>query len=115
MRLIDTTLRRVYALCGALAAVAIIAIGVLVLINIVARLFGVYVGGMTEGAGYAMAAAGSLGLAYTFNCGGHIRVDLVLSRLAPGPRRWADILAFVVTTLSVGYLAWFLARMVLLS
>ena len=48
MRLIDTTLRRVYALCGALAAVAIIAIGVLVLINIVARLFGVYVGGMTR-------------------------------------------------------------------
>ena len=115
MQLIDRALRRLYLLCGVLAAVAIVLIAVLVLVNIVARLFGVYVGGMTEGAGYAMAAAGSLGLAYTFGSGGHVRVDLVLSRFPAPSRRWLDVTAFVLTTIAVCYLARFLVRMVAVS
>lgn len=115
MAFVDRMLKGLYALCGALAAGCIALIAVLVLASVVSRLAGVYIGGLTSIAGYAMAAAGSLGLAYTFGSGGHIRVDLVLNALAEGPRRRLDQIALLATTASVGYLAYYLSRMVSLS
>ena len=115
MGLIDRVMHRLYALCGVLAGAAIVLIAILVLINVVSRLFGAYVGGMTEGAGYAMAAAGSLGLAYTFGTGGHIRVDLLLGAVRGKARRRMDRIAFVATTATLLFLSWYLARMVLIS
>ena len=56
---IDRALDRLYAACGAIAAIAIVLIAFLVATSIITRLIGVYIGGLTEGAGYAMAAAGS--------------------------------------------------------
>lgn len=108
-------IRRVADGCGALAAMAIVVLAALVLTSIVARLAGVFIGGLTEGAGYCMAAAGALGLAHTFLRGEHIRVDLVLGRL---PARWRLRVEQVAVVISAGvcaYMAWFLARMVVVS
>ena len=57
MAFLDRTLNGIYALCGALAAGAIVLIALLVATSVISRLLGIYVGGLTEGSGYAMAAA----------------------------------------------------------
>lgn len=113
--LLDRSLRRLYAACAVLAALAVVTLAVLVVISIVSRLMGVYVGGMTEGAGYALAAAGALGLAQTLFDRGHIRVDLVLDRLAGRPRHALELAVLTTSAALAGYAAWFLCRMVRIS
>jgi TRAP-type C4-dicarboxylate transport system permease small subunit len=46
------------------------------------------------------------GLAYTFQVGGHIRVDLVTSYLGGPARAWCRILSLVIGVVVVGVLAW---------
>lgn len=112
---LDRSLNRLYLLCGVIAAGAIIVIAVLVALSILSRLAGIYVGGLTEGAGYAMAAAGTFGLAYTFGAGGHIRVDLILNLLPHKPRSAVELLALTVTTGVILFLAYYFIRMVSIS
>ncbi len=112
---IDSALNRLYAVCGAIAAIAILLIAVCVATSIISRLMGVYIGGLTEGAGYAMAAAGSFGLAYTFQAGGHIRVDLALQTMTKKVRGVSEFIALLLTTAAMLYLAWFMLRMVQIS
>lgn len=112
---IDRALNRLYALCGAIAAAAIVLIAVFVATSIVARALGVYISGMTEGAGYAMAAAGSFGLAYTFQAGAHIRVDLALNLMSEKVRGVSELIALLLTTTAICYLSWFMLRMVHIS
>lgn len=112
---VERALEALYAVCGALAAGAIVLIALLVATSVVTRLLGIYVGGLTEGAGYSMAAAGSLGLAWTFGCGGHIRVDLGLNMLKGRAHAHLDRFALLLTTAAICYLAWFMLRMVLIS
>ncbi len=112
---IDRALVTLYAACGAVAAAAIVVIAVLVATSIVSRLLGIYVGGLTEGAGYAMAAAGGFGLAYTFRAGAHIRVDLVLNALPARGRGVSEVFALLLTTAALIYLAFFMLRMVNIS
>lgn len=112
---IDRGLHRLYRLCGFLAAIFLVTLGLLVLASIVSRLFGVYLPGVAEYSGYAMAAASFLALAYTFGEGGHIRVELVLSRLAPGPRRVFELWCLGVASAVAVYLAWFMVRLAWIS
>ncbi len=115
LAVLDRTLDRLYLLCGVIAAGAIVVIAILVALSILSRLAGIYVGGLTEGAGYAMAAAGTFGLAYTFGAGGHIRVDLVLNLLPAKPRAGVELLALAVTTAVIVFLAFYFLRMVSIS
>ncbi len=108
-------LDRLYAAAGALAGVFLVAIGVLVLASIVTRLMGLYVAGLTAYAGYAMAAASFLALAYTFGKGGHIRVALFLDKFTGRARRRAELWCLAVGTFLAGYLAWFSVKMVRVS
>lgn len=108
-------LERLSTLCAALAAAAVVGLALLVLASIASRLLGVYIGGLTEGAGYCMAAAGALGLAHTFLRGEHIRVDIVLGRLSSRPRAVVERLALVVTAAIALYTAGYLVRMTWLS
>lgn len=111
----DRALNRLYAICGAIAAFAIVLLAILVATSIISRLLGIYIGGLSEGAGYAMAAAGSFGLAYTFQTSGHIRVDLVLITLSDRVRSKVEFIALFLTAASITYLAWFMVRMVNIS
>ena len=112
---LDRALNRLYLLCGVIAAGAIVIIAILVALSILSRLAGIYVGGLTEGAGYAMAAAGTFGLAYTFGAGGHIRVDLVLNLLPSRSRSITELLALAATTGVIAFLTYYFIRMVSIS
>ena len=112
---LDRGLHAVYRACGALAGAFIALIGILVLINIGSRVVGAFVPGMTEGAGYCMAAAGALGLAYTFGEHGHIRVTMLVQRLRDRTRfvvEWATLAAAAGLA---GFAAFYLGRMVWVS
>jgi TRAP-type C4-dicarboxylate transport system permease small subunit len=100
---------------GALAALFMIAIAVLILLSIVTRLLGTYVPGLSDYAGYTMAAASFLALGYTFGAGGHIRVNLVLGRVKGAARRALEIWCLGAGAGLSCYLAWFSIKMVLIS
>ena len=108
-------LDRLYLAAGALAALLLVAIGLLVLLSIVTRWMGVFVPGLSAYAGYAMAGSSFLALAYTFGHGGHIRVNVVLNALRGGARRGAELWCLGVGTLLAGYLAWYSVKMVRIS
>ena len=105
----------VYLAAGALAGLFLVAIGVLVLLSIVTRLLGLYVPGLTDYAGYAMACSSFLALAYTFGQGGHIRVSLFIDKIAGPRRRAAELWCLAAGTFLAGYLAFFSVKMVRVS
>lgn len=112
---LDRMLSGLYRISGYAAAVCMVAIALLVLASIISRLMSVYLPGVTEYSGYAMAAASFLALAYTFEEKGHIRVELVLSRLSPGMRRIAEFWCLGVASLVSLFLAFYLCRLVWFS
>ena len=112
---IDAALNGLYRLAGYLAALCMVMIAVLVTLSIVTRLMSVYIPGLTEYSGYAMAAGSFLALAYTFSEGGHIRVELVLSRLDSSARWVAEIWCLGVSSIITVFLAWYMTRLVYFS
>ncbi len=85
------------------------------LINIGSRIAGTFVAGMTEGAGYCMAGAGALGLAYAFGEHGHIRVTVLVHRLAGRTRSAVELGSLVAAAGLTGFIAFYLGRMAWLS
>lgn len=83
-------LDRLFAACGALAALFLFAIFALVLAQIGGRLAGRAVPGADEFAGYCLSASTFLALGYALRRDRHIRVTLLLDRLPPGARRRAE-------------------------
>ncbi|HEX6011620.1 MAG TPA: TRAP transporter small permease [Geminicoccaceae bacterium] len=108
-------LDRVYWLAGVAAGLFLVAILVIVVLQILTRYFGIPFPGSTDYAGYCMAAASFLALAYTFGAGGHIRVELVLQRLHGPARRVAQTAAYLVGAGLAWYFAWFALRAVRVS
>lgn len=90
-----------YQCSGLLSGLCIVIITLLLLAQIIGRLFGFIVPSAGDFAGYALAASTFLGLAYTFREGGHIRVTLVIQRFSPIPRKIQEA---VVLTLSLALL-----------
>ncbi len=87
----------------------------LVLFSVAARLFGFFAGGATDVAGYVMATATFLALAYTFRTEGHIRVALLIQGLH-GPRRRAmELFCHALMAAVTLFLAFFMARLVWFS
>ena len=108
-------LRCLYLGCGVLAAFFMVAIALLVLASIGARLLGLHLSGLADYAGYCMAASSFLALAYTFGHGGHIRVTLILGRFHGAARRWAELWCLGVAAFLAGYFAYFSIKMVRVS
>ncbi|WP_425093433.1 TRAP transporter small permease subunit [Tropicimonas sp. S265A] len=77
-----------------------------VLADIVLRQLGSSFGGTDEVSGYAMAIATSWGMAYTLLELGHVRIDLVRSRLPDWPRALLDLFAMLVMTLVISLIAY---------
>jgi TRAP-type C4-dicarboxylate transport system permease small subunit len=110
-RLLDAA----YDLAGALAALALVALLLIVLAQVALRLLAIPFPGGTEYAGYCMAAASFLALAHTFRRGAHIRVELLAQRLSPARRRALEIAATAVAAGLAWYFAWFAVRAVRVS
>jgi TRAP-type C4-dicarboxylate transport system permease small subunit len=92
------SLDKLYLYCGYLAALSMVGIFAVTMLQIVSRYLGLGLRGATDYAGYFMAASAFLAFAHTLNRGAHIRIELFMSML--GRRRiWAEYLSFAVSTL----------------
>ncbi|MEZ5825248.1 MAG: TRAP transporter small permease [Geminicoccaceae bacterium] len=114
-RLLRVSLDTLYRACGAIAALFLLALLVIILLQILARWTGNQFPGSSDYAGYCMAAASFFALAYTLNDGAHIRVSLFLSRFAGGRRRLAEIWCVGVATFLSCYFAWYAVKAVQVS
>lgn len=103
-------LDRLYDASAVLAALAMVAILLVILAQIATRLLAIKFPGGADYAGYFMAAASFLALAHTFRRGGHIRVELILQRLAPAARRRLELAVLVLASFLAWYFAWYAFR-----
>ncbi len=108
-------LNLLYRGTGALAAVFMVGVLVMVITGIVTREFGIYLRGTDDYAGYSMAAAGFLALAYTFKHGEHIRVTLIVERLKGKARLALEWFALAFGTIIALIFAWYSVRLMLNS
>ena len=90
---------------GAVAALAVLAMCLLITGAVFVRYFlGIPVVWVPEIVGYLMVALIFLGLGETMLAGGHIRIDLFISRV---PKRLRDVLELLTLTLSTGVAGFF--------
>ncbi|WP_075997415.1 TRAP transporter small permease [Salaquimonas pukyongi] len=99
-------LDRLYLASGILAAICLVAILCVIVMQMVARWSLISLPGLSEYAGYLMAASSFLAFAYALNSGSHIRVSLILSALGRH-RYWAELWCMVIGTVAASYLAWY--------
>ena len=105
-RALDT----LYAAGGALAALCVLAILVLMIGASVGRTLAWRVGWVNDVVSWLCAAAAFLGMAYSFRNGDFVRVTLLLDALAPALRRRFEVASLAVAALAVGYLGFWAAR-----
>jgi TRAP-type C4-dicarboxylate transport system permease small subunit len=104
-------LDRLYDGAAYLAALFMIGTLAMVMLGIVGRWLDWFVAGTDAYAGYCMAGAGFLALAHTLKRGEHIRVTLILERLAPPRRHRLELAALVAGTILAIAFAWYSARL----
>lgn len=94
----------------AIAAGLLLLISVCVtLYDVIARPFGISLGGTDELSGYAMAIVTSWGVSYALTCLAHVRIDIVRARGTAKVRAWFDavaMLSLAAVALTVAYRAW---------
>lgn len=91
------------------AGSCLIAMTLLIVSQIIARMIGVVIPSSEDFAGWLLSAIIFFGLAYTFNNGGHIRVTIALSRFSTRYRHLAEYLNLSIGLLISGYLAYYTA------
>ncbi|ODC03629.1 C4-dicarboxylate ABC transporter permease [Terasakiispira papahanaumokuakeensis] len=109
---------RFYGLGGALAALQLLIIMLMIVIQVLGRIidntllmlhqppWGLNVPGLAEIAGFLLLGASFFGLAYTFRAGAHIRVTLIIQHL---PRAFRQVMEALMILLALGitlYAAW---------
>ncbi|GGB23434.1 C4-dicarboxylate ABC transporter substrate-binding protein [Tistrella bauzanensis] len=103
---ISRLLDRVYDAAGVLAGIAMIAIVLIILAQVGARLLAYPLRGGAQFAGYAMAAASFLALPHAFRRHAHIRITILLQALPPRPRLVLDLAGLAVGTVIAAWFAW---------
>ena len=101
-----------YLAAGVLAALCLVAILVLIVLQMLARWIGEVAPGIPEYAGYFMAAASFLAFANALNRGSHIRVSILLNAVGPAARRILDIWCFAVSAAIAWYFVHYAGRFV---
>ena len=101
-----------YRIAAVLAAIFLALIVVLTALLVAGRIIGVRVPDFTDWCGFAMAASSFLGLAGTFRSGGHIRVNLLISRFDGIRRRILEGVCLSMGVGLVGWLTWAFTRFV---
>lgn len=103
--MVRRTLDALYLLGGVLGAVALVAIGVLIMGNVVARQLGRVIPSADDLTAFAVAGSAMLPLAYTFRHAAHIRVDLVIGRFRGPARAAMEVLVLGIGAAMVGFFA----------
>ncbi len=104
-------LDRIYTAAAITAALCLIAILIVIVMQMAARWAGIEFPGSSEYAGYLMAAASFLAFAQALNRGAHIRVNLLLTALGRH-RYWGELWGFAIGTAASSYLAWYAVKTV---
>jgi TRAP-type C4-dicarboxylate transport system permease small subunit len=105
-------LDRLYAASGALAAVCVAAICVVMLAQAFGREAGFLVRGADDIVAWLCAASAFFALGHTFRHGELVRVGLLVNRLG-GRARWlAELFALGITSVFVAYMLWAVSRFV---
>ena len=107
MSAVRTFLDRIYFASGVVAALFLIAILALIVIQMVARWTGEVFPGAPDYAGYCMAAASFFAFAYALNHGAHIRVSILLNAVSKKTRRWLEAWCFAIATALAWYFAYY--------
>jgi TRAP-type C4-dicarboxylate transport system permease small subunit len=111
-RVLRRALDRLYDTSGALAALCLAAIFVVMLAQSFGREVGLLVRGADDVTAWLTAASAFLALGHTFRYGELVRVGLWIDRLRGDARRRAEIIALSVTALFVGYMLWAVSKFV---
>ena len=115
LRGIRAFLDGLYWLSGVVAALSLITIITLIVLQMLARWTGEVFPGAPEYAGYAMAAASFLAFAAALNHGSHIRVSIVLNAVGPKVRRIIEIWCFAIGTVIMWYFVYYAQKFVYFS
>jgi len=107
MNILRRLLDFIYFASGALAAISLVAILLLIVVQMVARWTGEVFPGAASYAGYAMAAASFLAFANALNRGAHIRVSVLLNALPAGPKRLLEIWCFGLAAAIAWYFTYY--------
>lgn len=98
-------LDRLYLASGAIGALFILLIMVLMIAQSVLREFGVRTGAVNDVVAWFCAAASFFAMAHAFKHGDFVRVTLLLEALSPAWRRVMEIASLSLGSVAVGYLA----------
>ena len=120
---IRKALDNLYVGSGAIASLLIAAICILVttqvIFNLITRFGGrsvnLTIPSYGDFAGYFLAASSFLALAYTLTRGGHIRVNLILTRLPARARLVAEVFSLSACTAVAFYATFYMAKLCLES
>lgn len=112
MNILRKGLDFLYQAAGVLAALCLIAILSLIVIQMLARWTGEVFPGAPEYAGFAMAAASFLAFANALNKGAHIRVSILLNALGPKAKRAMEIWCFGLGAIIAWYFVFYAQKFV---
>ncbi|WP_438462599.1 TRAP transporter small permease [Marinomonas sp. PE14-40] len=104
-------LNNTYLASGYLSGLSILMITLLIVAQVVGRLFGFIVPSAEDFAVYSLASATFFGLAYTFHEGGHIRVTLAIKSLPPKVRRFQEGAILIFATLLTAFMAFYMVHL----
>ncbi len=104
------SLDALYAAAGALAALCVLSIFVLMIYASIGRELGWRVGVINDLVAWLCAAAAFLAMAQSFRNGDFVRVTLLLEAMKPPLRRAFELVSLTVAAVAIGYLAWWAAR-----
>jgi len=115
LRFVRSFLDRLYIGCGVIAALFLIIILLLIVLQMLARWTGEVFPGAPDYASYSMAAASFFAFAHALNRGAHIRVNLVLNMLHGPGRRAMNIWCFAIGTGLAWYFVYYASKAVFWS
>ncbi|HUR88899.1 MAG TPA: TRAP transporter small permease [Ramlibacter sp.] len=99
-------LDRLYVASGALGAVFVLLICVLMIAQSILREFHVRTGAVNDVVAWSCAAASFFAMAHAFKHGDFVRVTLLLEHVPDRIRRVLEIMCLAIATVCVAYLAW---------
>src|ERR1700704_757483 len=101
-----------YSASGALAALSLAGICVVMLAQAFGREVGLLIRGADDLSAWLTAAASFFALGHTFRQGELVRMGLAIDMLGPRARWWAELIALSITALFAAYMAWAVASFV---
>lgn len=111
MKQVRRALDTLYDAAGAVAALCLVLILCVIVLQMAARWTGTPFPGSSDYAGYLMASASFLAFAHALNAGAHIRVNLLLAAFGKY-RFWGELWCLLIGTAASSYLAWYAVKLV---